>query len=140
MTELHGVMKAPCKSCPYRKDVPSGVWHEDEYDKLPTYDGEIIEQLVAGGTGIFLCHQQDNNLCAGWLACHGSDNLLAMRMQGHLVKEEVWGYETNVPLWGSGQEACDHGKADIDNPGAKASRVIDRLVDKLPGIELRKRS
>jgi hypothetical protein len=130
--EPHGVMKAPCKSCPYRCDVPSGVWAENEYDKLPQYDGEIIEQLGKGGTALFLCHQRDNNLCAGWLATHGSDNLLAMRLHGHQVKEEVWGYESPVPVWSSGQEACDHGKAEIEEPGRKATKVIDRLTRTLP--------
>lgn len=126
----HGVMKAPCKSCPYRQDVPSGIWHEDEYDKLPGYDGEIIDQLQAGAGALFLCHQKDNNLCAGWLACHGSDNLLAMRLHASKVSEEVWDYETSIPLWSSGQEACDHGKAEIDEPGRRASRMINRLVAK----------
>lgn len=132
MTEPHGVMKAPCKSCPYRCDVPSGVWAENEYDKLPQYDGEIIEQVMKGGTALFLCHQRDNNLCAGWLATHGSDNLLAMRLHAHQVKEEVWGYESPVPVWSSGQEACDHGKAEIEEPGEKAGKIIDRLTRTLP--------
>lgn len=26
--------KTPCASCPYRKDVPSGVWEASEYEKL----------------------------------------------------------------------------------------------------------
>lgn len=132
MTKPHGVMKAPCKSCPYRCDVPSGVWAENEYDKLPQYDGEITEQVMKGGTALFLCHQRDNNLCAGWLATHGSDNLLAMRLNAHQVKDEVWGYESPVPVWSSGQEACDHGKAEIEEPGEKATKVIDRLTRTLP--------
>jgi hypothetical protein len=32
--------KYPCPSCPYRKDVPSGVWAPEEYDKLPAYDND----------------------------------------------------------------------------------------------------
>lgn len=24
----------PCETCPYRRDVPSGVWSADEYRKL----------------------------------------------------------------------------------------------------------
>lgn len=131
MTELHGVARAPCKSCPYRQDVPSGVWSPEEYEKLPGYDGEIMDQLTSGGTALFLCHQKDGCLCAGWLATHGSDNLLALRLNGTKVKEEVWGYTTNIPVWSSGQEACDHGLADVDEPGYRARKVIDRLVRKL---------
>lgn len=129
-----GVMKAPCKSCPYRQDVPSGVWHEEEYDKLPAYDGEIIQQLQAGATQLFMCHQRDGNLCAGWLATHGSDNLLALRLTREVLDAQVWGYESPVPVWSSGQEACDHGKREIDAPSAKASRIVDRLLDKHPDL------
>ena len=32
------VRPKPCASCPYRCDVPSGVWHPDEYAKLEVYD------------------------------------------------------------------------------------------------------
>ena len=28
------VRSQPCSSCPYRKDVPSGVWAHHEYEKL----------------------------------------------------------------------------------------------------------
>lgn len=128
---LHGVAKAPCKSCPYRKDVPSGVWAEEEYEKLPLYDGEIIDQFTKGGRGLFLCHQKDNNVCAGWLATHGTDNLLALRMQGHLVKEEVWDYESPIPVFASGAEAAAHGMAEIDEPSEQASKIVSRLSRKL---------
>jgi hypothetical protein len=126
----HGVMKAPCKSCPYRKDVPSGVWAEEEYEKLPGYDGEIIDQIQNGGTALFLCHQKDGCLCAGWLATHGTDNLLALRLHSGSVTPDVWGYKTDVPCFASGQEACDHGRRDIEQPGPKAGKIIDQLVRK----------
>lgn len=137
MSERCGVAKAPCKSCPYRQDVPSGVWAPEEYEKLPTYDGEIIDQLQAGALGLFMCHQKDGCLCAGWLATHGTDNLLALRMNGAKVKDEVWGYKTKVPVWSSGQEACDHGLADIEQPGDQANRVINRLTRKIDGLKYR---
>jgi hypothetical protein len=37
----------PCESCPYRKDVPSGVWSEGEYRKLPQYD--LLARAIAVG-------------------------------------------------------------------------------------------
>ncbi len=130
MGEQCGVAKAPCKSCPYRRDVPSGIWHAHEYDKLPAYDGEIIDQLRAGAGGLFMCHQQDGCLCAGWLATHGPDNLLALRLSGHEVTKEVWDYTSPVPVFGSGAEAAAHGKADIETPGEKAQRTVGRLIRK----------
>lgn len=27
--------KVPCGTCPYRRDVPAGIWHGEEYAKLP---------------------------------------------------------------------------------------------------------
>jgi hypothetical protein len=120
--------KAPCKSCPYRTDVPSGIWAPEEYDKLPTYDGEIIDQLMGGAMGLFFCHQKDGHLCAGWIATHGADNLLALRMNA--VDASVWTYTTTVPVFSSGQDVCDHGKRDISAPGDAANRAISRLVRK----------
>jgi hypothetical protein len=128
------VAKAPCKSCPYRRDVPSGVWDASEYDKLPLYDGELDEQLMKGGQALFNCHQQDGHLCAGWLATHGPDNLIALRLASSMfdveIMPEVWAYQSPVPVFETGQQACDHGKAEIDNPGAKATRTVTRLLRK----------
>lgn len=123
--------KAPCKTCPYRRDVPSGVWAAEEYAKLPDYDGDAIDQLNADAVGLFDCHQRDGNLCAGWLAAHGPENLLALRIAGPRVPHEVWFYKSPVPVFASGAEAAAHGMAKIDNPDPKACRAIDRLTRKL---------
>jgi hypothetical protein len=122
--------KAPCKSCPYRRDVPSGVWDQSEYDKLPAYDGEIIDQLNAGGTGLFMCHQRDGRLCAGWVGCHGASNLLAARLSASKIYPTVWSYRTSVPLFESGAAAAAHGKRAIRRPGKEALRTIVRLAAK----------
>lgn len=122
-----GVAKAPCKSCPYRQDVPSGVWDVEEYAKLPGYDGEIIDQLRAGATGLFLCHQQDGNLCAGWLACHGH-NLLALRLHGGTIADSALDYMTRIPVFRSGSAAAAHGLAEVERPGKRARSLIERLV------------
>lgn len=130
MAEKCGVAKAPCKSCPYRTDVPSGVWHESEYEKLYSYDGEIMDQIANGGTSLFMCHQQDGNLCAGWLATHGVDNLIALRLSAGQLKEEVWSYESPIPVFKSGAEAAEHGMAEITQPGERAQRTVKRLIRK----------
>ena len=128
------VAREPCASCPYRKDVPSGVWDRSEYEKLPSYDGGMVEQLMKGGEGLFMCHQRDGGLCAGWLGCHGSENLMAMRLATRLMGEQfderVFGYECETPLWGSGEEAARHGMKDIDAPSEAAGVVMDKLVRK----------
>lgn len=128
MTERHHALAAPCKSCPYRQDVPSAVWAAEEYEKLPAYDGEIAAQVVKGAFGLFLCHQRNNALCSGWLACHGPDNLLAMRLHHANVDPATFEYETDVPVFSSGEEAATHGMRDIAEPSAAAHRVMGRLV------------
>lgn len=122
----------PCGSCPYRQDVPSGVWKADEYAKLPPYDGYTGDQPL----GVFHCHQQDGRVCAGWAGCHDMENTLAIRFaaaEGRLdteTIEAIFDYQTSVPLWASGTEAAEHGMADVEWPDDDARRVIDNLTAK----------
>lgn len=122
--------KAPCGSCPYRRDVPSGLWEAHEYSKLPGYDGEIVQQLMAGAMGLFFCHQNDGHLCSGWVGCHGAENLLATRL--HAVSDETFDYQSPVPLFASGAQAAAHGMARIENPDKRAVAAIQKLERKLP--------
>lgn len=122
----------PCGSCPYRQDVPSGIWHPSEYAKLPPYDGATGEQPP----GLFACHQQDGRLCAGWVGCHDMDNSLAVRLgasMGTLSPDDVQAlldYSTDVPLWESGTEAAEHGMAEVGEPSWEARRKVERLLRK----------
>jgi hypothetical protein len=124
--------KNPCGTCPYRQDVPSGVWAAPEYAKLPEYDKPTGEQPM----GLFHCHQQDGRLCAGWVAVHDMDHALAIRMAQSMhwlspdVIDAVLDYDTDVPLWASGQEAAEHGLAEIEEISWEARRKIDRLLQK----------
>jgi Family of unknown function (DUF6283) len=123
----------PCVSCPYRLDVPSGVWAYEEYRKLATYDRETAEQ----DPGVFLCHQQDGKLCAGWVAVHDMDHSLGLRLavsMGVISPEDaetILDYTTDVPLHGSGLAAALHGARSIPDPGPEARRMIARLERRL---------
>ena len=120
---IQGPAKSPCGSCPYRQDVPPGVWADQEYAKLPAYDGQTWEQP----TGLFLCHQRDGRLCAGWVGCHDMNHSLAIRL-GRLTPEvvqEVFDYTSPVPLWNTGQQAATHG---MQPKNAKAERVVNKLM------------
>ena len=75
MTDQVKINRAPCQSCPYRQDVPSGIWEAQEYEKLIPYDNPTWAQP----TKLFLCHQADGCLCRGWLDTHG-DQLLGLRI------------------------------------------------------------
>lgn len=122
--------KVPCGTCPYRKDVPSGIWDRSEYEKLPEYDKSTSEQPPQ----VFLCHQKDGNLCGGWLLCHDRDHLLSLRvgpiMYGVELDESVWTYSSDVPIFGSGAEAAEHGMVEIEKPSVEAQRKIAGLERK----------
>lgn len=122
----------PCGSCPYRRDVPSGVWDASEYAKLPAYDTDTPAQP----TQLFLCHQQDGRVCAGWAGCHDMGHSLAVRLaaaRGDLDPDEVdalLDYETPVPLHESGAAAAAHGMRGISYPDERARRAITTLTRK----------
>lgn len=117
--------KAPCRSCPYRRDVPAGVWNAREYAKLPGYDGETWEQPPK----LFFCHQKDGRLCAGWVAVHDMRHNLAVRL--FPVAPMVFAYESPVPVFSSGTEAALHGLSGVARPGPAARAMIARLERKL---------
>lgn len=121
--------KAPCGTCPYRRDVPAGIWDASEYEKLPRYDGETGEQLLAGATGLFFCHQNDGHLCAGWVGCHDMDHAVAVRI--HRVHPDTFDYVSPVPLFSSGREAATHGLSGVESPGEDALAAIRKLERKL---------
>ena len=119
----------PCASCPYRRDVPSGVWAPEEYLKLPEYDRPTSEQPV----GVFYCHQDDERICSGWAGTHDGVNLLALRFAvglGTMTPEEVDAtidYAPPVPLFDSGAEACQHGLKDLREPSAEARKTVAKI-------------
>ncbi len=123
------VRQSPCGSCPYRRDVPSGLWAASEYNKLPGYDGQTWEQAQAGATGLFFCHRTPEFLCAGWVSCHDMDNNLAMRLHARrqCVDPAVYDYESPVPLFATGAQAAAHGLRDIDDPGEAARDNVQQL-------------
>lgn len=119
-------------SCPYRRDVPAGVWAREEYRKLRSYDAPTAEQ----DPSVFLCHQQDGRLCAGWVAVHDMDESLGLRLAlacGAIAPEDVAAirdYTTEVPLFATGHAAAMHGLSGVRDPGPLARGMIDRLVRK----------
>lgn len=127
---MTAVRREPCSACPYRQDVPSGVWQSHEYEKLRPYDLPTGEQPF----GTFGCHATPEHHCHGWAVVHTSRghefDLLALRLFG--LDGEI--PEPFVPLFESGNDAADHGQADIDDPSPEARATIDRLTRKYPRI------
>lgn len=121
MTEIR---KRPCSACPYRTDVPSGVWSRDEYDKLRRYDVETPFQPARG----FSCHATPDFYCHGWAMVHTSRgsayDVLALRID----PPTEWPDPSGVELFDSGAEAADHGQRDADSPDMTAVVAIEKLV------------
>jgi hypothetical protein len=119
------VRNRPCSSCPYRRDVPSGIWAPEEYAKLPRYDAPTGEQPPE----LFHCHQRQEQVCAGWAGCHDMANNLAVRfaLLRDRVGPEIFDYISPVPLFASGAEAAEHGRREIDSPGPDARRKMGQL-------------
>ncbi len=115
----------PCEFCPYRKDVPSGVWSAEEYAKLRSYDAETPYQPLA----LFMCHAIPTNLCYGWAVCHQSRGrereLLALRIVRVDVPETP-----SVPLFASGKAAATHGMKALKKPLRAARKAIAKLTRK----------
>lgn len=123
--------KTPCATCPYRRDVPSGVWDESEYLKLETYDGSTGEQAEKGAFAVFLCHQREGDLCAGWCATHPPEESLALRLASDRIDwDATLGYTTTVPLHPSGAAAAEHGMKDYTHPPERAREAIKKIVRK----------
>ena len=118
----------PCLSCPYRKDVPSGVWEESEYQKLYDYDRDTPQQPHT----LFMCHKNNGtSICRGWWDCHG-DQLLGMRLaiaKGLLSPSAMRSMYNDklVPVFDSGEEAAEHGIRDIDDPSPEAIKAMRRI-------------
>lgn len=135
--ELREPAGAPCVTCPYRQDAPSALWDESHYDLLPAYDNPFPEQPQ----NVFCCHKNDGRLCAGWVATHDMGSNLALRVRAitggidPAVFDACLDYESPVPVFGSGQEARDHGMRDYENPSARTRWFAQNLLARIPGVE-----
>lgn len=135
--------KRPCGTCPYRRDVPSGIWAEEEYEKLSRYDAETMFQPPA----TFLCHLAERGgqlrrVCAGWAGCHDGWDLLSLRLAvSESIRDittdtyvAICEYTSPVPLFATGAEAAAHGLRDMLNPSEAAATAIDKILRVRPDI------
>lgn len=115
----------PCGSCPYRKDTPPGVWHPDEYAKLPAWDNPM--EMHAG---VFMCHQsalgQKDSACRGWFEVHHENVGVRMAAAARLTVAQR--EPTKIPLYASGAEACAAGMRGVRRPNAAAKSLIGKIT------------
>jgi hypothetical protein len=89
--------------------------------------------MFAGAIHLFMCHQKDGHLCAGWVAAHGPQELLAIRLNSRKLHKSVFTYKTDIPVFKSGSEALRHGIRDLHDPNARARRLMAKLIEKGKG-------
>lgn len=128
---MASINRSPCTSCPYRKDVPSGIWGSEEYDKIVRYDSPTYAQPPK----LFMCHQVDGSLCRGWLDCHGRELLairIAISMKTVSVDDALQALDEEpfVPVFSNASEAARHGRKSINKPGKKAKQLMKSIEKK----------
>ena len=119
----------PCKFCPYRKDVPSGVWSSSEYEKLLRYDNETMYQPMHR----FACHNDPELACTGWLAVSMQSNHAHESLALRIRPVDVSSFAPDTEFFQTHTEACVHGLRDIDNPSQEAEDamiVLGRIVER----------
>lgn len=134
MTERLHVAARPCSTCPYRRDTPPGIWHEDEYAKLATFDPPPAGPMIPR-TDTFRCHQQAATerptACRGWLSVHAET--VAVRLAviyGRVTVDEVYA-DVDVDLYATGAEAAAAGlDAARRPPTPEAAAQIRKLLDR----------
>lgn len=126
---LH-VAPTPCTTCPYRRDTPPGIWHPEEYQKLPLYDGGGGMPYLA----TFHCHQEGEigrpTVCRGWLSVHANSPAVRMACFSGLISKEDMAtipYEAEPGLYADGAEACRAGMRGVRRPGKRARQAIGKL-------------
>lgn len=120
---------APCETCPYRRDVPSGIWSAQEYQKLPEYDRPTSWQPPR----VFHCHTSPDFVCTGWAQVHGRNpargyELLSLRIAACFgrVLEKI--PRPAVPLFESGRAAAKHGMKCLNRPSRKAREAVAKIL------------
>lgn len=130
MTDAMNVPREPCPSCPYRRDCPSGLWHPDEYAKLPRFDEDADDPHFAE----FLCHHTTPaapSLCRGWLSVHAESVAVRLAVvRGHVRAKDVRA-RVRAALFSTGAEAAAHGLRSVARPGRAARAMIRRLEQKI---------
>lgn len=118
----------PCPTCPYRRDVPSGVWAEQEYVRLKEFDDQ--RKISA-----FLCHnggsdpKTNRTLCRGWVEVHNQNwgvRLALCQVEWNDANSKP----TKVPLYKSGAQAMKAGLRKLNQPSREARAICDKLARK----------
>lgn len=78
----------PCANCPYRKDAPLGLWHEDHYF-------DVIESEGSPLGIVFQCHKdgekprKERSMCAGYLLDQKKRGLPSVALRAKVSCDEL---------------------------------------------------
>lgn len=81
-------IREPCRSCPYRKDAPLGMWHPDEFHNLRRATSDTIMG------GVFGCHkyrhrpQEERQACAGYLITQRRDGVPSIQLRMKVIQDD----------------------------------------------------
>lgn len=97
----------PCKSCPFRPDALSGLWHPAHYLAIAYLGSADVPGLITTSMG---CHQwngvvsdarqpEDTPLCGGWIrAANGTINMRLKMLSGRADPDEVFDDEPRLSV------------------------------------------
>jgi hypothetical protein len=121
------VLPEPCNTCPYRKDTPPGIWHQEEYKKLPRFDDDSV-------IAIFMCHNagpKDNNntVCRGWLSVHADSISVRLEiLRGRITPKQAYA-KIKTSLYATGKQACAAGLKGYKRPSKRAIAAAQKIVN-----------
>lgn len=72
----------PCKTCPYRRDVPLRHWSVQEFRDL------IASEISVMGV-LYGCHTKDGSICIGWLIDQDKRRFPSIMLRVSLSKNNI---------------------------------------------------
>lgn len=116
--------RAPCKTCPYRKDVKTRVWDRAEFEKLLA---SSREQFGA----IYACHMEkpkppaEREVCGGWVLIQKKENIPSIQLRMALMRDPHAAACLNE-ITSGGATLYPSIKAMCRANGARARREVNR--------------
>ena len=81
------VERTPCSSCPYRQDVPTGVWDPQHFLDVLKADAEPFRGAMWG------CHKyvkkEEQSFCAGWLLDQRRRNFPSIQLRLRMMTDDA---------------------------------------------------
>lgn len=125
----HVHRRTPCAECPWRMDVPTGVFPAQAFrESAPTaYDGAF---------GTFSCHMQKTSApstCAGFLLRHSENNVGVRLSQGRERIDIETVSDGGLPVYPSYREMAVANGVAADDPVLDNVRANDDTWDRQAG-------